>query len=400
MAFSSRVRRICAGNRSSTPTMRPASVIEALQAVDRARARVSGLVPDNVVLAALCHNPAVIQMIEGSESSGAEPCFLAFLPLTVTGANALVEGRFDGADPDFSQVCRKGETPAAIYIWLVYAPGAFGPLVCALNPFLATLAPGGCPLFTRPTSKESKKLFDSMGFVPATLNYPLASSDLLGLPPLSGFPTFGREIAGVSGKIRVRVSRTLEDMMKAFSIRAATYIAEQDCPYEEEFDGNDFCATHLIGEIDGEPAGCIRIRFFAEFVKLERLAVRREYRASKLAFRLVREAITFARKKGYRRAYGHSRADLTRFWGLFGFKPFGERGSFYFSDVEYVELVADLPDDVDAVSIGQDPYILIRPEGEWEQPGPLDRSVTRRNALHDTRAGRVENPLSSEPSAA
>ncbi|KAK0350051.1 hypothetical protein LTR94_030593, partial [Friedmanniomyces endolithicus] len=182
-----------------------------------------------------------------------------------------------------------------------------------------------------------------MGFAPARSHYEAAGADLLVLPPRSGCPAFEVTPADrASGQIAVRVARTMEDMMKCFSVRAATYMSEQECPSDEEFDGNDFCATHFIGEIDGEPAGCLRVRYFADFVKLERLAVRKEFRTSRLSFRLVREALTYCRRKGYGRAYGHSRSDLTRFWGLFGFKAVPGRPSFVFSDVEYVELEAAL----------------------------------------------------------
>ena len=66
--------------------------------------------------------------------------------------------------------------------------------------------------------------------------------------------------------------------LAAIAIRGAIYMAEQRCPFEEEFDGNDFSATHLICHKNGEPVGCMRIRYFAGFAKLERLAVRQEGR--------------------------------------------------------------------------------------------------------------------------
>ncbi|OYW87075.1 MAG: hypothetical protein B7Z20_05950 [Sphingobium sp. 32-64-5] len=216
-----------------------------------------------------------------------------------------------------------------------------------------------------------------MGFGLAKATYPDAAEDLLVLPTRSDVPALAEGTVALPGTITVRIARTMEDMMKCFSVRAATYMAEQECPFDEEFDGNDFCATHFIGEIDGEPAGCIRVRYFATFVKLERLAVRQEFRASRLSFRLVREALSYCRRKGYSRAYGHSRTDLTRFWGLFGFRPIAGRPSFIFSDVEYVELEAGLPEAEDTIAIGQDPYVLIRPEGDWDRPGPLDLSRNR-----------------------
>ncbi len=43
----------------------------------------------------------------------------------------------------------------------------------------------------------------------------------------------------------------------------------------------------------------MRIRYFADFAKLERLAVRNEGRGSGLAGRLLDAAIELCRKKGY-----------------------------------------------------------------------------------------------------
>ena len=56
----------------------------------------------------------------------------------------------------------------------------------------------------------------------------------------------------------IRIARSFDDLLMVYSIRSAVYIAEQECPFAEEFDGNDHCATHLVGFIKGEPAGCIQ----------------------------------------------------------------------------------------------------------------------------------------------
>ncbi|MDE2135337.1 MAG: GNAT family N-acetyltransferase [Alphaproteobacteria bacterium] len=165
--------------------------------------------------------------------------------------------------------------------------------------------------------------------------------------------------------------------MRIVSIRSAVYMAEQDCPYEEEYDGNDLSATHLLGYIGNEPAGCLRIRYFGNFAKFERLAVRHEFRTSKLSFRLVRAGIDLCRKKGYRRIYGHARKDLVRFWQIFGFRVIPDRDEFHFSDVAYIEMALDIVPNSEALRVGDDPYVLIRPEGRWDQPGILERSSTR-----------------------
>lgn len=396
MAFSDRVLKLCARAGISLATTRPAKTEEALAALGVARTHLSGLVPDKVAAAAIAHNPEIFHLVEGDAVSAERPAFLAYLPLNRRGAEALVNGRFRGAEPDLAMVCRADEPPCAIYIWLIFAPGALTPTLRALAPLLGRLAPEGCPLFTRGVTGHTARLFPALGFVTARHVYPSAPEDLLALSPRSGFPAFesDRPIR-VAATMTVRVARTMEDLLKCFSIRAATYMAEQDCPFDEEFDGNDFCATHFLGEIEGEPAGCLRVRYFADFVKIERLAVRHEYRTSRLSFRIVREAIGYCRRKGYERAYGHSRSDLTRFWGMFGFRPVADRPTFTFSDVEYVELEASLGASDDRLAIGSDPYTLIRPEGDWDRPGPLDRSAQRPVSQGSLRSAADNPPASS-----
>ena len=378
MAFSHRVQKLLAISAKSTPTSRPASLDEALAALMIARRHLEALVPDHVAAAALAHNPDIFHLVEEPGKHSDRPAFLAYLPLNWKGTQALVSDRFKGVDPDLAWVCRPDEKVHSIYIWLMFAPGKLTPALRALAPLLGRLAPDGCPLFTRGATGHTSRLIPAMGFVTARNTYPNAATDLFALAPLTGLPVVEREVARrEAGAITVRVARTMEDLLKCFTIRSATYMGEQDCPFDEEFDGNDFCATHFLGEIDGEPAGCIRVRYFADFVKLERLAVRNEFRNSRLSFRLVRQAIDHCRRKGYLRAYGHSRCDLVRFWGLFGFKALADRPMFTFSEVRYVELEASLTPADDRLDIGADPYMLIRPEGEWDRPGPLDRSSLR-----------------------
>jgi predicted GNAT family N-acyltransferase len=172
----------------------------------------------------------------------------------------------------------------------------------------------------------------------------------------------------------VRVVRTVDDFMKVVSVRSIVYVADQKCPYGEEFDGNDFCAMHLLGFLDGEVVACLRIRFFGDFAKLERLAVRPEARRSSLAFRLVRQAIRIIAQKGYTRIYGHAQEGLEPFWERFGSRPIGKAASFTFSGYRYTEMLLEIPKDINSIYLGVDPLVLNRPEGEWESPGILEKS--------------------------
>ena len=330
--------------------------IASREAVDRMRAR----------------NPNIIQMIE-TVGSGDEPLMLAYLPLSEAGAERLVDGRFDGLAPLPEWIVTEKEIPTAIYIWMVWTPGKLARVLPAMAQIFSGLTPVGCPLFSRAVTEHARRIHATMGFQSGAQIYPGAPEWLLVVLPERDMPAPVQPMP----KIEVHPARSFEDMAKIFAIRAATYISEQPCLYAEEFDGNDFCATHLIGSIDGDPAGCVRMRYFGDFVKVERLAVRRDYRNSRLAFRLVREAIALARQKGFRRIYGHARLDLVPFWAMFGARVLPETPVFKFADVEYREMVIDLAAHAHPIGIGDDPMVTIRPEGAWNVPGPLELSNLR-----------------------
>ncbi len=178
-------------------------------------------------------------------------------------------------------------------------------------------------------------------------------------------------------RAEVRIARSFDDLLMVYAVRSAVYIAEQECPFAEEFDGNDHCATHFVGFIKGEPAGCIRARFFQDFVKLERLAVLKRFRRSTLAFELVRCGIDHARRKGFRRIYGHAREGLEAFWARFGGKPIGADRRVAFSGFRYTEMAVDVEPLPNAITLDSGGVVILRPEGDWDQPGILEVSATR-----------------------
>jgi predicted GNAT family N-acyltransferase len=183
---------------------------------------------------------------------------------------------------------------------------------------------------------------------------------------------------------RVTVVRTIDDLMRVAAVRAIVYIGKQNCPYDEEFDGNDLCGMHLLGWVGNEAAACLRLRFFGEFAKLERLAVLPGHRRSSIAFATVRHALRLAARKGYKKAYGHAREDLEPFWSRFGSRPMGKSGAFSFSGERYTEMALDLPVLADSLRLGADPLVLNRPEGDWDRPGILECNVQGNGSGDDT----------------
>ena len=123
--------------------------------------------------------------------------------------------------------------------------------------------------------------------------------------------------------------------------------------------------------------GCLRVRFFADFAKIERLAVRAHFRNSTIAFRMVRECVKYVRRKGYTRIYGQAQGAIVDFWSRFGARPLPQQRGLVFSDHAYTEMLFECERDPNAITLASDPYVIIRPEGDWDRPGVLDQSADR-----------------------
>ena len=177
-----------------------------------------------------------------------------------------------------------------------------------------------------------------------------------------------------AGGYSVAVVRTFDEMAQVQTVRALVYMGDKDCPYDEEFDGNDLCgATHLLLRWGREPVGVVRLRWFGEFAKLERLAIRREHRGGPALLTLCRAAFDLAARKGYRRLIGHAQVRGEAFWKrYFKGRPRPGRPAFTFSGYAYREMEFDLAPHAAAVGLPSPPMVLLRPEGDWDRPGVLE----------------------------
>jgi predicted GNAT family N-acyltransferase len=307
--------------------------------------------------------------------------FVALLYLNTKGQQALFDGSFNGYDPDFSFLAAQNERPAAIYVWCLYAPGVIAAGVALVLEKASSPLYQGAPLYARAATEEGRQFMKSLGWRPGARLGDQFAPNLFVFPrgeDQDQRPAYDTYRCGTDAKgPAITVARNMEDISRAMAIRSAVYMAEQTCPYEEEFDGNDFSATHLIAYVGNEPAATLRLRYFADFMKIERVAVRQEFRKRHVAQELVNAAIELGRVKGYRRIYAHVSKCLTDFWSRFGFHTFEGGSELVFSDYDYVEMVLEMDRHPDAITIGIDPYIIVRPEGRWLLPGVLERSAAR-----------------------
>ncbi len=313
--------------------------------------------------------------------------FIAYLPLNEAGNAALKAEKLNGKEPDPALLARPGEEIVTFYLWAIVTPG-LGNIAFALNAWAM-----GVELFektpiigwisTQSALDSVKRSSKTKDYVDAKIGSTFAltfpekfRTEVRAMPIIEGTRTSSRR-KPARPMLETLLVATPDQMAKVMAIRAAVFMIEQNCPYEEEFDGNDYAGAHILGLVGGEPAAVMRIRYFAEFVKLERLAVMPRFRRTLIAKQVVEHGLEVCRRKGYRKMYGQAQTRLVSFWKRFGFKPMMKNSELVFSDHEYIEIAGDIAPHPNPVTMESDPLVIIRPEGKWDEPGVLDRSSER-----------------------
>jgi predicted GNAT family N-acyltransferase len=186
------------------------------------------------------------------------------------------------------------------------------------------------------------------------------------------YDTFSQMEPDASG-YRIKVVRDFEDMAKVFAIRASACFSDPEHLYAKHFDGNDFSSTHLIGFVDGEPVGSVRIRYFADFTRIERLTVRPTHRKSRISFKLAKAAFAWCRDKGYRKISGVAREELVPFWSMFGFRLTEGKDPIYIYGLPHFDMTLTCDVMPTAVTAMTDTMVLLRPEGRWHEAGQHEK---------------------------
>lgn len=176
--------------------------------------------------------------------------------------------------------------------------------------------------------------------------------------------------------LSVSIVHGLDQWLQAATIRAEVYVGEQAYSFVEEFDGLDLDgATHLVAYEGTEPVGACRIRWFANFAKLERVAVKRACRTGRVPRALWRSASELAARKGYRVMLGYIERSLLPFWQrAAGFTPRAARPSFVLSGREFVEAIAPLPQHPDAIDMDSPAFRVLECEPPTAEIAPLKRA--------------------------
>jgi predicted GNAT family N-acyltransferase len=140
----------------------------------------------------------------------------------------------------------------------------------------------------------------------------------------------------VSAAGEIRWSTGPEDVAGAIALREQVFCLEQGVPVEEELDGRDGQALHLLAlDASGQRViGTLRLLFDGDAVKVGRVAVARPSRGQGIATRMLDIALQEARARGARRAKLASQVEVVALYESAGFEV--ESGVFEEAGIPHV----------------------------------------------------------------
>ena len=114
------------------------------------------------------------------------------------------------------------------------------------------------------------------------------------------------------------------DRAACIDLRTRVFVDEQGVRPEEEIDGLDDAALHLLARSDGMPVGTLRLRFLGDTVKVERVCVLPQARGKAVGQALMRHALGLAAaRSGIARAALGAQLSAIGFYDALGFRAEG-----------------------------------------------------------------------------
>lgn len=133
------------------------------------------------------------------------------------------------------------------------------------------------------------------------------------------------KVCAIGGELVVtRLAGRMEDTLQAFAVRAACFIGEFDLSFSEEFDGQDFAASHLLAYLGDEPIGTVRVRWFQSFAMPDRLAVMQRFRGHRVGALLLEGARALAESRGSRMLYTRTQPEYAAYLESQGWRRLDE----------------------------------------------------------------------------
>lgn len=169
--------------------------------------------------------------------------------------------------------------------------------------------------------------------------------------------------------IKVELATSEKLHRGAMAVRKQVFVKEQGISARKEFDGNDYCAAHIVAYIQKEnrilPIGTMRIRFFADFVKFERMAVTKNFRKTNVSADIMQYAVQYCSEKGYKSVYGMCKEELLPRWQACGYREIEGASRVEQNGMELIPICLKLPEADQVIKMTSNPSLLTALEGQW-----------------------------------
>lgn len=169
----------------------------------------------------------------------------------------------------------------------------------------------------------------------------------------------------MSDFVDIKVVSSQKEFDDAMLVRRQVFVDEQKISPELEFDGNDFSATHLVAYFEGSPVGTIRLRYFKDFVKIERLCITKNMRKTNTSALLIESSLSLCAAKGFEHVHALCKKELLDRWAKAGFFPIENAPSVSQNGMTLVPIAKKLTLPQDHITLQTSPEILNLREGEW-----------------------------------
>ncbi|MEL7254102.1 MAG: GNAT family N-acetyltransferase [Pseudomonadota bacterium] len=114
------------------------------------------------------------------------------------------------------------------------------------------------------------------------------------------------------------------DIAACLELRRVVFMVEQSVSEEDERDGMDDQAHHILASQDGRPVGCARIFLDGDVGKIGRVCVLSDQRGTGLGKALIEACLTHLQTLGATRAKLGAQTHALGFYEALGFVAYGD----------------------------------------------------------------------------
>lgn len=117
----------------------------------------------------------------------------------------------------------------------------------------------------------------------------------------------------------IKITKNDYEYQQALNVRKVVFVDEQKVSLEEEIDDLEDVSIHMIGVHKDEVIAASRIRFVDDYGKLERIAIKKDFRGNNFGLQMVRAMEEVIIKNNYHLAKLNAQTYATTFYEKLGY---------------------------------------------------------------------------------